>query len=52
MTIAERIATYVRDTRLEDFDAAVVDYAKDLCVSSIGSAVLGAGMGVPRQLAD
>lgn len=51
MSIAERIAHYVSATRLEDFAPEVVDYAKDLCISSIGSAVLGAGMAVPRLLA-
>ena len=51
MTIAERISGYVWATRLEDFDAEVLDYATDLCISSIGSTVLGAGMSVPRLLA-
>jgi 2-methylcitrate dehydratase PrpD len=52
MTRAERIAHYVCATRFEDFDAAVIDRAKDLCLSSIGSAVLGASMEVPQILAD
>ena len=51
MTIAERISHYVWATRLEDFDREVVSYAKDLCISSIGSTVLGARMTVPRLLA-
>jgi 2-methylcitrate dehydratase PrpD len=52
MTIAERIAQYVCETHFEDFDPAVVERAKDLCLSSIGSTVLGAGMEVPQILAE
>ena len=52
MSIAERIARYVSETRLEDFDPIVVERAKDLCLSSLGSTVLGASMEVPRILAD
>lgn len=50
MSIAERIATYVAETRFSDFDPVAIEYAKDLCISSLGSAVLGADMAVSRQL--
>jgi 2-methylcitrate dehydratase len=52
MSIAEQIARYVCETRFDDFDSEVVERAKDLCISSMGSTVLGAGMDVPRILAD
>src|SRR5918993_3317454 len=52
MSIAERIARYVCETRLEDLDPTVVERAKDLCLSSMGSTVLGASMEVPRILAE
>jgi 2-methylcitrate dehydratase PrpD len=52
MSIAEHISDYVWATRLEDFDSAVVEYAKDLCISAVGSTVLGAGMDLPHLLAD
>jgi 2-methylcitrate dehydratase len=49
---ADRIARYVTQTGLRDFAPEVIERAKDLCLSSIGSAVLGAGMAVPRALTD
>lgn len=49
---ARRIARYVVATRLSDFAPQVVERAKDLCLSSIGSAVLGAGMAVPRTVSE
>jgi len=52
MSIADQIALYVWETGFDDFDAAVIERTKDLCLSSIGSAVLGAGMEVPKVLAD
>ena len=52
MSIAQRIAQYVSETRLEDLDPTVIERAKDLCLSSIGSTVLGASMEVPQVLAD
>ena len=52
MTIAEKIARYVSETGFDDFDDAVIERTKDLALSSIGSAVLGAGMEVPAILAD
>lgn len=52
MTIADQIARYVHETGFDDFDAAVIERTKDLALSSIGSAVLGAGMEVPAILAD
>lgn len=52
MTIARRIAQFVVDTRLADIDPAVVERAKDLCISSIGSAILGASMEVPQVMAE
>ena len=51
MSIAARLATYVTATRFEDFDPAVIERAKDLCLSSIGSAVLGAEMEVATIMA-
>jgi 2-methylcitrate dehydratase PrpD len=51
MSISARLADYVTETRIEDFDAAVVERAKDLCLSSIGSAVLGANMDVATIMA-
>lgn len=52
MPIADQIARYVSETGYDDFDSAVIERTKDLCLSSIGSAVLGAGMEVPAILAD
>jgi 2-methylcitrate dehydratase len=52
MSIADQIAHYVCQTRFQDFDADVIERTKDLCLSSIGSAVLGSGMEVPRALSD
>jgi 2-methylcitrate dehydratase PrpD len=52
MSIAARLANYVTATRIEDFDASVIERAKDLCLSSIGSAVLGANMDVATIMAD
>ncbi len=52
MTIADQIARYVHATGFDDFDATVIERTKDLALSSIGSAVLGAGMEVPAILAD
>ena len=52
MAIAERVAHYVSATHFEDFDAAVIERAKDLCLSSLGSAVLGASMEVPQILSE
>lgn len=52
MSIADQIARYVRETGYDDFAPAVIERTKDLCLSSIGSAVLGAGMEVPAILAD
>src|SRR4051812_16377301 len=52
MTRAERLARYVCGANYADFSAAVIERAKDLCLSSIGSTVLGATMGVPQTLAD
>lgn len=51
MTISARLADYVTATRIEDFDSVVVERAKDLCLSSVGSAVLGAGMDVATIMA-
>jgi 2-methylcitrate dehydratase PrpD len=52
MGIAARLAHYVTATHIEDFDDAVIERAKDLCLSSIGSAVLGANMHVAAVMAD
>ncbi|MGE0232637.1 MAG: MmgE/PrpD family protein [Flavobacteriaceae bacterium] len=52
MTIAARLADYVTTTRIEEFDDIVIERAKDLCLSSIGSAVLGADMDVATVMAD
>ena len=52
MAIAEQIARYVCETGFDDFDPAVIERTKDLCISAVGSTVLGAGMEVPSVLAD
>jgi len=52
MPIADQIAHYVCETSFDDFDASVIERAKDLCLSSIGSAVLGATMDVAAIMAD
>jgi 2-methylcitrate dehydratase PrpD len=52
MSIADQIAHYVCGTGYADFDPAVIERTKDLCLSSVGSTVLGAGMEVPRILAE
>src|SRR3546814_13894516 len=52
MSIADQIAGYVSETGYADFDPVAIERTKDLCLSSIGSAVLGARMAVPAILAD
>src|SRR3546814_15134856 len=52
MSIADQIAGYVSETGYADFDPVAIERAKDLCLSSIGSAVLGARMAVPAILED
>lgn len=52
MPIADQIATYVSETGYADFEPSAIERTKDLCLSSIGSAVLGARMEVPAVLAD
>ncbi len=52
MAIAEQIARYVCNTGFDDFDKIVIERTKDLCISAVGSTVLGAGMDVPAVLAD
>jgi 2-methylcitrate dehydratase PrpD len=52
MPIADQIAGYVSETGYADFDPIVIERTKDLCLSSIGSAVLGARMAVPGILAE
>ncbi|EQB14291.1 MmgE/PrpD family protein [Novosphingobium lindaniclasticum] len=52
MTIADRLASFTCDTNYADIDPAVIERAKDLCISSLGSAVLGATMDVPRTVAQ
>src|SRR3546814_17562530 len=51
MSIADQIAGYVSETGYADFDPVAIERTKDLCLSSIGSAVLGARMAVPAILA-
>jgi len=52
MSLAERIAEYVCSTGIEDFSPAVVERAKGLCLSALGSTVLGSTMAVSRTMAD
>jgi 2-methylcitrate dehydratase PrpD len=52
MRTTRELAAYVLETGFDDFDAAVVERAKDLSLSSLGSAVLGSQMKVTRLLAD
>ena len=51
MKTTEDMARYVHETSYADIDPAVVERAKNLALSSIGSAILGAGMDVTRLLA-
>ncbi|WP_313808418.1 MmgE/PrpD family protein [Sphingobium sp.] len=52
MTLVSRIADYVRQTTLDDFDQSVVERAKGLCLSALGSMVLGSRMEVAQAMAD
>lgn len=50
--LADRIARYVARMDLSQMSPQVIEAAKDLCISAVGSTVLGAGMEVTRALAD
>ncbi len=52
MTTAQQLAHYVVTTDLTQIDPEVVERAKDLCISSLGSAVLGARMKVSGTMAS
>jgi 2-methylcitrate dehydratase PrpD len=52
MSIAAQLARFVCETRYEDIAPEVIERTKDLCISSIGSAILGAGMEVPHIMAE
>ncbi|WP_313807505.1 MmgE/PrpD family protein [Sphingobium sp.] len=52
MAIADRFAEFVCETHFDSIAPAVVERAKDLCISAIGSTILGARMEVPRIMAD
>lgn len=52
MTLTARLANYVCDMRLEDFDPGVVGRTKNLLLSSFGSTLLGSTMDISRTMAD
>lgn len=52
MTTTQQIAEYIVHTGFADIDPIVIQRTKDLALSSLGSAVLGAQMDVTRILAD
>ncbi len=52
MQTARKIAEYAVNTRFESFPNPVITRAKDLALSALGSAVLGAGMDVTEVLHD
>jgi len=52
MKTTEDMARYVHETGYADIDRSVIERAKNLALSSLGSAVLGANMAVTRLLAD
>jgi 2-methylcitrate dehydratase PrpD len=51
MTTTQQLAEYVVKTSYDDFSPEVIQKAKDLSLSALGSAVLGAGMAVTQTLA-
>ena len=52
MKTTEEMARYVHSMSYGDIDSAVVERAKNLALSSLGSAILGANMKVTLLLAD
>jgi 2-methylcitrate dehydratase len=52
MKTTQDLADYAFATRFEDLDPAVVERVKDLSISALGSAVLGARMRVTEMMVD
>lgn len=52
MRTTRELADYVASTTLKDIGGAVIERAKNLCISSLGSAVIGSKMTVARLLTD
>ena len=52
MQTTTRLAQYLCNTGYDDIDAAVIERSKELALSSLGSAVLGANMEVTRIMAE
>ncbi|MEX1147373.1 MAG: MmgE/PrpD family protein, partial [Sphingomonadales bacterium] len=52
MRTTRDLAEYVCATSITDMDASVIERAKDLSISSLGSAVMGADMAVSRLMMD
>jgi 2-methylcitrate dehydratase PrpD len=52
MKTTQDMARYVHSTAYADIDPTVIERAKNLALSSLGSAVLGANMSVTRLMAD
>lgn len=52
MQTTARLADYVCRTGYDDIDQRVIERAKELALSALGSAVLGSGMDVTRTMAE